>query len=67
MFIVASIVCGCSSLFCFLIYFRVRPLFCFAVLCVLSSFAIISERVALLMLCSEWHVAVIVLGAMGSL
>ena len=45
--------------------FCVRFLFCFAVLCVLSSFAIISlgkrELVALLLLCSECHGAVIVL------
>ena len=41
------------------------PCFCFTVLCVLSSFAIIclgkSEPVTLLLLCSECHVAVIVL------
>ena len=44
------------------------PLFvgtCFAVLCVLSSFAIISlgkiELVALLLLCSECHVTFIIL------
>ena len=44
--------------------FSVGSLFCCAVLCVLSSFAIISHgkraRVALLLLCSECNVAVIV-------
>ena len=43
----------------------VRSLFYFAVLCVLSSFAIISqwkrELIALQLLCSECHVTVIVL------
>ena len=56
------IVCCCSHC---LLGFSVRSLFCFAVLCVLSSFAIISlgkrKLVALLLLCSECHVAVIVL------
>ena len=45
--------------------FCVRSLFCFVVLCVLSSFAIISTEkrglVASLLLCSECHVAVIAL------
>ena len=45
--------------------FCVRYLFCFAVLCVLSSFAIIwlgnRELAALLVLCSECHVDVIIL------
>ena len=45
--------------------FDIRSLFCFAVLSVVSSFAIISlrkrELVALLLLCSECHVAVVVL------
>ena len=40
--------------------FRVRSSSCFAVLCVLSSFAIIL-LVALLLLCSECHVTVIAL------
>ena len=43
----------------------VKSLFCFAIVCVLSSFAIIwlgkRELVALLLLCSECHVAVIVI------
>ena len=42
-----------------------RPFFCFAVLSVASSFAIIllgkRELVALLLLCSECHVAVVFL------
>ena len=46
MFIVASIIC--SMLF-FLIYFRVRSLFGFAVLCVLSSLQ--SSQSVLLYLC----------------
>ena len=45
--------------------FSAGSLFCFAVLCVLSSFAIISlgkrELVALLLFCPECHAAVIVL------
>ena len=49
----------------FLVGFSIRSLFCFAVLCVVSIFAIISlgkrELVALLLLCSECHVTVIVL------
>ena len=56
------IVCCCSHC---LWGFSVRFLFCFAVLRVLSSFAIIllgkRELVALLLLCSERQVAVIVL------
>ena len=48
-----------------LVWFSIRSLFCFAVLCVVSIFAIISlgkrELVALLLLCSECHVTVIVL------
>ena len=48
-----------------LLGFSVSFLFCFAVLCVLSSFGIISqgkrELVDVLLLCSECHVAVIVL------
>ena len=47
----------------------VMPLFCNAVLCALSSFAIISlgggvvgeDRAAVLLLCSECHSAVIIL------
>ena len=58
LFVVASIVCGG-------LVFSVRSLFCFAVLCVLSSFASVSlgkrELVALLLLCSECHVAIIAL------
>ena len=46
------------------LFVGVSPCFCFAVFCVVSSFAIISlgtrELVALLLLCSEYHVAVIV-------
>ena len=45
--------------------FSVGSMLCFAVLCALSSFAIIllgkREPVALLLLCSECHVTVIVL------
>ena len=45
--------------------FHIRSLFWFAVLCVFSSFVIISVRkrelVALLLLCSKCHVSVIVL------
>ena len=45
--------------------FNVRALFCFAVLCIISSFAIVSlgkrEQVALLVLCNECHVAVFVI------
>ena len=48
-----------------LLGFCVNSLFCIAVLCVLASFAIISlgqnELVALLLLCYECHVAVIIL------
>ena len=46
-------------------FYCVGFLFCFAVICVLSSFAIISlgkrELTALLLLCSECHVSVIAL------
>ena len=52
LFIVSSVVCG---------LFYARSLFCCAVLCVLSSFAIISQLVALLLLPSWCHVAVYVL------
>ena len=45
--------------------FRVSSLVCISVCCVRSSFAVISlgkrELVALLLLCSECHVAVIVI------
>ena len=53
--------------FCFrrLWGFRVRSLFYLAVLCVLSSFAIMRVLVALLLLCSECHVAVIVFWALS--
>ena len=55
----------CACLLPLFEFFFVRPLLCLAVLCVLSSFAIIllgsKELVALLLLCSECHhVAVIV-------
>ena len=59
------IVCYCSHCL------SVRSLFCFAVLCVLSGFEIIllgkKELVALLLLCSECHVAVIILGLLIAL
>ena len=49
--------------------FNVRSLFCFGVLCVLSSFAIISlgkrELVALLLLCSECRSLTFPHGAKG--
>ena len=52
LFVFAAIVCGG-------LVFSVRSMFCFALLCVHSSFAIISlrkrELVALLLLCSECH------------
>ena len=55
----------CLLLLPLFVAFHVRFLFWFAVLCVLSSFVIISlgkrELVALLLLCSEGHVSVIVL------
>ena len=59
---VFCIVCCCSHCFW---GFSVRSLFCFAVFCVLSSFEIIShgkrEQAALLLLCSDCYVVVIVL------
>ena len=54
----------CCCYIC-LLEFGVRYLFCFVVLCVVSSFAIVSlgkkELVALLLLRSMCHVSVIVL------
>ena len=57
LFVVAPIVCGGNL--------SIRSLFCFAILCVVSSFAnnLLGKRelVALLLLCFECHVAVIFL------
>ena len=54
--------CCCSH---YLYGFNVRSSFCFAMLCVIPSLAIISlekrELVALLSLCSECHIVVVVL------
>ena len=60
--VILFIVCCCSHC---LWGFSVRSLVYFAMLRVVSSFAIISlgkrELVAMLLLCSEYHVAVVVL------
>ena len=58
--VVYFLFCCCSHCF---FGVNVRTLLCFAVLCVLYGFVVISQRelLALLLLCSECHVAVIIL------